>query len=118
MIVKIISSVLLLASTYIGISHGLRVFKTPTAQNLAMMSALGISNTSRITFGIVSIISVILIIFPKTFYLGNTIRAVILIIFMCLALKAGNYPFALMEIPIIMIPMVLIYLGHPLKMFS
>jgi len=34
---------------------------------------------------------------------------------MTLALKAGNYKFALIEIPFLLIPLMLIYLRHPLK---
>lgn len=102
-------------SLYIGISHGLRVFKTPTASYLEMMQTLGITNSMRIAFGITSIITVLLIVLPKTFFYGNMFRAIILLVLMCLALKAGNFKFALIEIPILAIPLVLIYLGHPLQ---
>ena len=112
---KIVSSILMCTSLYIGISHGLRVFKSPTASYIEMMNTLGITNGIRLAFGITSIISVVLIVLPKTFFYGNLFRATILLILMCLALKAGNFKFALIEIPILAIPLVLIYLGHPLQ---
>ena len=115
MITKIISGLLILASLYIGISHGSRVFQKPTAEYTEMMTSLGITNSIRIIFGIVSILSVLLILFPKTFFVGNVTRAVLLVAMMALALKAGNYKFALIEIPFLFMPLALIYLGHPLK---
>jgi hypothetical protein len=115
MTARIISGVLLLITAYFGFSHGSRVFQKPSQQYLEMMQALGITNPMRIAFGIISIVSALLILFPKTFFLGNTTRAVLLILMMALALKAGNYKFALIEIPFVMMPLILIYLGHPLK---
>lgn len=118
MATKIISGILLIATVFIGFSHGSRVFQKPNEQYLEMMTTLGITNSLRITFGVVSIFSAFLIIFPKTFFLGNTIRAVLLIVMMALALKAGNFKFALIEVPFVMMPLILIYLGHPLKNLS
>jgi hypothetical protein len=34
---------------------------------------------------------------------------------MALALKAGNYKFAFIEVPFLLVPLLLIYLGHPFK---
>ncbi|WP_130736519.1 hypothetical protein [Flavobacterium sp. J27] len=118
MTTKIISGILLIATVYIGFNHGSRVFQKPTEQYLEMMSALGITNSIRITIGVISILSASLILFPKTFFIGNTVRAVLLIVMMALALKAGNFKFALIEIPFIMMPLILIFLGHPLKNIS
>jgi hypothetical protein len=115
MTAKIISGILILITTYFGLSHGSRVFRKPTEQYLQMMQALGITNPMRITFGMVSIGSALLILIPDTFFIGNTIRCLLLILMMALALKAGNYKFALIEIPFVIMPLMLIYLGHPLK---
>ncbi len=115
MTTKIISGILLLITVYFGISHGSRVFQKPIMQYLEMMDLLGITNSLRIAFGILSIGSALLILFPKTFFVGNVIRALLLILMMALALKAGNYKFALVEIPFVMMPLLLIYFSHPLK---
>lgn len=118
MITRIISGIVLLATVYFGFSHGSRVFQKPSEQYLEMMTMLGITNSMRITFGVVSIFSAFLILFPKTFFLGNTLRAVLLIVMMALALKAGNFKFALIEVPFVIMPLILIYLGYPLKDIS
>lgn len=115
MTLKIISVILLLTTVYFGVSHGSRVFQKPSEQYLEMMNSLGITSAMRIAFGVLSIGSALLILFPKTFFVGNAVRALLLVLMMALALKAGNYKFALIEIPFIMMPLILIYLGHPLK---
>lgn len=112
---KIISSALILVSVYIGISHGSRVFRKPSELYLEMMSNLGISNSIRIIIGIWSITAAVLLLFPKTFFIANTFRAIQIVLMMALALKVGNYRFALIEIPFLLIPLLLIFFGHPLK---
>ncbi|SDG60187.1 hypothetical protein SAMN04487996_120106 [Dyadobacter soli] len=114
MTIKIISGILILVTVYFGITHGSRAFQKPSPQYLEMMTSLGITDTMRLVIGAVSIGSAILILFPQTFFVGNTIRALMLVLMMAFALKAGNYKFALIEIPFVMMPLALIYLGHPL----
>ena len=112
---RIISSLLILINLYFGVSHGARAFSKPSAEYLEMMTSFGITNTIRLMIGVWAILSSVLILFPRTFFMGNVLRAVLLILMMSLALKGGNYKFALIEIPFLLIPLVLIYLGHPLK---
>lgn len=112
---KIVSGVLILFSLYLGISHGSRAFRKPSEEYIRMMLALGITDAMRMTFGLWAITTAILILFPKTFFLGNTLRAVQLVVMMSLALKAGYYKFALIEIIFLIVPLLLIYLGHPFK---
>ena len=115
MVLKIISGIFILLSVYIGLSHGSRVFQKPTVEYQEMMSSLGITNGIRLIFGISSILAALLILAPQTFFLGNVLRAVLLVFMMALALKAGNFKFALIEIPFLLIPFLLIYLDHPFK---
>lgn len=112
---KILSGVLILISLYLGISHGSRAFGKPSEEYISMMSALGITDVMRVMFGFWAITAAILILFPKTFFWGNTLRVVQLVVMMVLALKAGNYKFALIEVPFLIVPFLLIYLGHPFK---
>ena len=115
MVARIISGLLILATVYFGLSHGSRAFRKPSVEYSEMMTSLGITDTVRTTIGIWAILSAVLILFPKTFFIGNVTRAILLVVIMALALKAGNHKFALVEIPFLMMPLVLIYLGHPFK---
>ncbi|MGE0076417.1 MAG: DoxX family protein [Bacteroidales bacterium] len=115
MMAKIISGLLILITVFFGLSHGARAFQKPSVEYLEMMNTLGITEISRIIIGCWTILSAILILFPKTFFIGSIGRAILLLIMISLALKAGNYKFALIEIPFLLMPLVLIYLGHPFK---
>ncbi len=112
---RIISGILILVSVYFGISHGSRVFSKPSEVYLQMMTSLGIGNSTRIIIGCWAIATALLILFPKTFFIGNVLRAVQIILMMALALKAGNYKIALIEMPFLLMPLLLIYLGYPIK---
>jgi|GEM_PF-3720504 len=70
MLIKIISALLIVVTVYFGISHGSRAFSKPSAEYLQTMTSLGITNTIRMIFGICSLLSAILILFPKTFFIG------------------------------------------------
>ncbi len=115
MVARIISSLLILATVYFGLSHGARAFQKPSLEYLGMMNSLGINEVIRIIIGCWAIASSVLILFPKTFIIGNVARAIFLLGMMLLALKAGNYKFAIIEIPFLLMPVILIYLGHPFK---
>ncbi|MBE9583300.1 hypothetical protein IM792_02460 [Mucilaginibacter sp. JRF] len=112
---KILSGILIAISVYIGLNHGSRVFRKPSAAYAEMMLSLGITDPVRIVFGLWAIAAALLTVFPATFFWGNTLRAIQLILMMALVLKAGNYKFALIEIPFLLLPLLLIYLGHPLR---
>jgi hypothetical protein len=64
---------------------------------------------------ILSFVVAIFLLFPQTFFVGNLINATMILVIMALALKTGNYKISLIEIPFLLMPLILIYLGHPLK---
>ena len=51
----------------------------------------------------------------KSFFIANLVNAVTILLIMAFSLRAGNFKTALIEIPFLLMPLVLIYLGHPLK---
>lgn len=112
---KILSWTLIAISVYIGLSHGSRVFRKPSPAYSEMMMSLGISDGIGIAVGVWAIVAALLILFPATFFLGNILRAMQLILMIAFVLKAGNYKFAMIEIPFLLLPLLLIYLGHPLN---
>lgn len=54
-----------------------------------------------------------LLLFPKTFLLGNILNAISIVIIMALAINAGSFKIAFMEIPFLLLPLVLIWLKYP-----
>lgn len=114
MIKSIISLVLLLASVYLSFTHGWGAFnykKNPEA--LKMMTELGISESVVPAFGLITIAIGVLLMIPRTFFLGNLLNALSIVIIMALAIRAGNLKMALIEIPFLILPLVLIWLKYP-----
>lgn len=114
MIKSIISLVLLLVSAGLSFKHGwdsLNVKNHP--ESLKMMSDLGIKPAFVPVMGVAAIFVGILLLFPKTFLLGNILNAITIVIIMALAINAGNFKIALMEIPFLLLPLLMIWLKYP-----
>lgn len=76
---------------------------------------MGIGKTAITILSLLNMAVGIAILFPQTFFWANLIHALMLVSLMAFSLRTGNYKTALIEIPFLLIPLVLIYLGHPLK---
>lgn len=113
---NIISLVLLLVSVFLAFKHGWDTFnyrKNP--ESLKMMNELGISEAVIPVFGAVTILVGVLLLFPKTFFLGNVLNAMAIVVIMALAIRAGNFKMVIIEIPFLLIPLVMIWLKYPFK---
>jgi hypothetical protein len=113
---KIVSILLLIASAFLSIKHGWDAFQPANAEQAKIMANLGISNTVMPYFGALSIIIGLILFFPQTFFLGNVLNAVIIVLIMALSLRAGDYKMALMEIPFLTLSLILIWLKYPFKL--
>lgn len=112
---KIISIVLSLISAFLSIKHGWDAFQPANAEQTKMMADLGISITSMPFFGALSIVIGLMLLFPQTFFISNLLNAVTIVLIMALSLRAGNTSMALIEIPFLAMPLVLIWLTYPFK---
>lgn len=116
MVKNITSLVLLIVSVVLSFKHGWDTFnykKNP--ETLKMLSELGISELLIPFFGVLTIAIGVLLLIPKTFFLGNLLNAISIVLIMALALRAGNYKMALIEIPFLLIPLLMIWLKYPFK---
>jgi hypothetical protein len=116
MIKNIISLVLLIVSVLLSFKHGWDTlhFKN-NPESLKMMNELGISEAFAWPFGGLAILMGLLLLFPKTFFLGNVLHAMSIVLIMALALKAGNIKMVLIEIPFLIMPLIMIWLKYPFK---
>lgn len=115
MIKNIISLVLLIVSALLSFRHGWSAFQPPTPEQENMISVLGIGKNAMPYFGAFSIIIGLMLLFPKTFFLSNVLHALTILLIMTLSLKAGNYKIALIEIPFLAMPLIMIWLKYPFK---
>ena len=114
MIKNIISLVLLLASAGLSFSHGWGSFnyrKNP--ESFKMMSELGMAEWTMPVFGVSAMSVGVLMLIPKTFFIGNLLNALSVVFIMAMALHVGNIRIALIEIPFLVIPLLLIWLKYP-----
>lgn len=80
-----------------------------------MMAELGITKVTMPYFGVFSMLIGLMLLWPRTFFLGNMLNAMTILIIMALSLRAGNYRMALIEIPFLAMPLLLIFLKYPFK---
>ena len=112
---KIISIILVLTSSFLSLKHGWDSFQPGNAEQAKMMADLGITETVKPFFGAFSILTGLLLLFPQTFFISNLLNAITIVLIMALSLNAGNYKTALLEIPFLALPLVLIWLKYPFK---
>ena len=113
---KIISALLIALTVYLNARHawsGLTMSMKP--EETKMLSDIGLSHVFILPIGIVSLLICLLVVFPQTFFAGNLLSAAVILIIMALALNAHNIKTALNEIPFLLLPLMLIWVGHPLK---
>jgi hypothetical protein len=116
MMKNIVSAVLLLISVTLSFKHA---WDTLDYQNnpesVKMMESLGISETFIPYLAGVAIVVGVLLLIPGTFFLGNLLNAILIVMIMGLALRAENYRMAMIEIPFLIMPLVMIWLKYPFK---
>lgn len=116
MVVKIISGILIGITVFLNVKHGYSgIFGNMSPEETKMMADLGIGKSWIMPIGVVSMIIALLMLFPQTFFAGNLLNAAMILLIMSLALKEGVTKIALIEIPFLLMPLIMIYLGHPLK---
>ena len=112
---RIISVVLLLVSAFLNLKHGWDAFKPANPEQVKMMATLGVAQPLMPYFGVFSVILGLMLFFPQTFFISNVLQAIVIILIMAMSLRAGEYKIALIEIPFLALPLILIGLKYPFK---
>jgi len=113
---KIISAILLLAAAGLNFKHGWDAFRSGSGpEQNQMLADLGLSPGLAPYLGGLLIAVAVLMLIPRTFFIGNVLNAVIILLVMALALHASKPRIALIEIPFLALPLILIWLKHPLR---
>lgn len=112
---KIISILLLLISAILSLKHGWDAFQPPNAEQIKMMATLSVTQSIMPYFGVFSIVVGLMLFFPQTFFISNVLNAITILLIMAMSLRAGDYRMALIEIPFLAMPLILIWLKYPFK---
>lgn len=114
MIKNIISLALLISSVFLSFKHGWDTFHYKNnPESLKLMVELGIQESLIPWLGALTVLIGVLLLIPKTYFIGNMLNAVSILLIMSLALRAGNLKMALIEVPFLIIPLVMIWLKYP-----
>ncbi len=116
MVKNIISLLLLIVSVLLNLKHGWDTFNYKNnPESVKAMADLGITETAIPFLGSLAIITGILLLFPRTFFYGNVLNAMLITLIMALAIRSENYKMVLLEIPFLFIPLIMIWLKYPFK---
>ncbi|QNL48128.1 hypothetical protein H8S90_15085 [Olivibacter sp. SDN3] len=116
MLKDIISLILLLVSVFLAFKHGWDTFNYKNnPESMKMMQELGIREGVIPIFGLMTLLIGVLLLFPGTFFLGNMLNAVSIVIIMALAVHVGDFKMVLIEIPFLVMPLLMIWLKYPFK---
>jgi hypothetical protein len=114
MIIKIIHTGLLLFVVFMGIKQGFAMIGA-SPEMIKMLKELNFNKTQILVFGIITLISTILIFHPKTFLAGNFLMAATILFLMFLQLQNQNLKGAFIELPFLMMNIILVYLKYPFQ---
>lgn len=116
MVKSITSLILLIISVFLSFKHGWETFHYKNnPKSINIMSEIGISEPLLPVFGILTFMVGVFLLIPKTFFLGNVLNAILILLIMALSLKNDNFKIALIEIPFLAIPLIMIWLKYPFK---
>ncbi|MCC5613466.1 hypothetical protein LC612_44045 [Nostoc sp. CHAB 5834] len=115
MMKTLISLAILVISAFLSLKHGWDAFQPANAEQTKLMTDLGITKATMPFFGVFSILIGLMLLFPQTFFISNVLNALTIVLIMALSLRAGNMRMALIEIPFLAMPLVLIGLKYPFK---
>ncbi|WP_426276766.1 hypothetical protein ACN9MN_16525 [Chryseobacterium sp. S-02] len=114
MILKIINSALMLVAIFMGLKQGWAMF-SGKPEMIEMFGKWNIYKTGLMVIGAMTMLSSLLIIFPKTFVWGNFLMAAGILLIICFHLLDRDLKGVAIELPFLLLNLIIIYLQHPLK---
>ena len=104
----------MLGAVFMGIKQGFAMASTKPAM-LEMFGKWGFGTYGVTAFGTITMLSAVLIVFPKTFVWGNFLMAAGILMIMCFQLLNKDLKGFGIELPFLLLNLVIIYLQHPLS---
>ena len=114
MILKIINAVFLLFAAYMGVKQGWAML-SGKPEMLEMFEKWHIGKLSVLVLGFFTLLSVVLMLIPETFVLGNFLMAAGILFIICFHLLDKDLKGVMVELPFFLLSLVIIYLQHPLS---
>ena len=91
---------------------------TGKPEMIEMFGKWSIGKTGLMMIGAITILSAILVVFPKTFVWGNFLMAAGILLIICFHLLDKDLKGVAIETPFLLLNLIIIYLQHPLSPIS
>ena len=114
MIVKIINAALIMIAVFMGMKQGYAML-SGKPEMMELFSKWSFTKTGIMINGIITMLSALLIIFPRTFVWGNFLMSAGILLIICFHLMDKDFKGVAIELPFLLLNFVIIYLQHPLK---
>jgi hypothetical protein len=76
---------------------------------------ISLNHPTILIVGFLTCLGAILVVFPPTFFAANFISAAVILYLAAVQSKAQNLRWALVELPFVLLPLLVLYLGYPFK---
>lgn len=113
MILKIINALLILFAAYMGTKQGWAMLSGKN-EMLEMFGKWHVGKQGVMALGFFTLLSVALMLIPKTFVWGNFLMAAGILLIICFHLLDKDFKGVLVELPFFLLSLLIIYLQHPL----
>lgn len=113
MILKIINAVIILFAAYMGIKQGWAMLSGKN-EMLEMFGKWNVGKQGVMVLGFFTLLSVVLMLIPKTFVWGNFLMAAGILLIICFHLLDKDLKGVMVELPFLLLSLLIIYLQHPL----
>ncbi|MNL59902.1 hypothetical protein D3C87_1836670 [compost metagenome] len=113
MVLKIINTALILFAVFMGLKQGWAMVNGKP-EMLEMFEKWNFNKTGVMINGLITMTSAILILFPRTFLLGNFLMGAGILMIICLQLLNKDLKGAAIELPFLVLNLLIIYFQHPL----
>ncbi|WP_316815748.1 DoxX family protein [Pedobacter nyackensis] len=112
MIQKVFNSILILIAVFMGLKQGWAMFIGKT-EMIEMFNKWNFSRTGLMMNGAITMISALLILYPKTFLWGNFLMAAGILLIICLHILDKDMKGMIIELPFLLLNLIIIYMQHP-----
>lgn len=112
MLLKIVNTLLILFSLYMGLKQGWAML-SGKPHMLDMFSKWPIGRTGIAILGVCTIAGALMVLSPKTFIYGNFITAAGILLIIAFQLSDRNLKGAAIELPFLFLSLLIIYLQYP-----
>jgi hypothetical protein len=113
-VARILCAVLVLLAFVMGLRHGVSLLRSTPAQVQETLH-ISMNQATILIIGLLTCLGAVLVLFPTTFFAANFISALVVLYLAAVQSKAHNLRGASVELPFVLLPLLVLYLGYPFK---